>query len=104
MAILNNKNLMLVGLKGATGSKIVSTELIGQDEHGGNIYKQTFDDGTTAEFVAPKGEKGDSGSGSNLNFSYIGNIANSPDTIGYEGQYISTNNSEDIQCNSKFYK
>ena len=58
MAILNNKNLMLVGLKGATGSKIVSTELIGQDEHGGNIYKQTFDDGSTAEFVAPRGADG----------------------------------------------
>lgn len=58
MAELNGKNVMLVGLKGdkgATGAKIVSTVLKGQDEYGGNIYEQTFDDGTTAEFVAPRG-------------------------------------------------
>lgn len=42
-------------LKGKTGAKIVSTELIGQDENGGNIYKQTFDNGSTATFVAPRG-------------------------------------------------
>ena len=49
------------GDKGDTGAKIVSTELIGQDENGGNIYKQTFDDGSTATFTAPKGDKGDKG-------------------------------------------
>lgn len=46
--------------QGNTGAKIVSTELIGQDANGGNIYQQAFDNGVTAQFVAPKGEKGDS--------------------------------------------
>lgn len=57
---------MLIGLKGEkgeSGSKIVNTELIGQDENGGNIYKQTFDDGSTAQFVAPRGEQGERGEG-----------------------------------------
>ena len=49
------------GEKGDTGAKIVSAELIGQDENGGNIYRQTFGDGSTAEFTAPKGEKGEQG-------------------------------------------
>ena len=49
------------GDTGATGAKIIKTELIGQDANGGNIYKQTFDDGTTATFTAPKGAKGDKG-------------------------------------------
>ena len=49
------------GEKGDTGAKIVSTELVGQDENGGNMYKQTFDDGTTATFTAPKGDKGEQG-------------------------------------------
>ena len=49
------------GADGATGAKLVSQVLQGQDIEGGNIYKQTFDDGTIAYFVAPKGEKGDSG-------------------------------------------
>lgn len=56
MAKLNGLEIMLAGLKGA---KIVSTTLIGQDENGGNIYEQLFDDGTTAQFVAPKGEQGE---------------------------------------------
>ena len=47
------------GATGATGAKIIKTELIGQDANGGNIYKQTFDDGKTATFTAPKGDKGD---------------------------------------------
>lgn len=49
------------GEKGATGAKIVSTVLQGQDANGGNIYKQTFDNGLTATFTAPKGAKGDKG-------------------------------------------
>lgn len=49
------------GDKGDTGAKVVSTELIGQDAQGGNIYRQAFDDGTIAEFTAPKGAKGDDG-------------------------------------------
>ena len=46
------------GDKGDTGAKIVSTELIGHTSDGGNIYKQTFDDGSTATFIAPKGDNG----------------------------------------------
>lgn len=49
------------GDTGATGATIVSTVLQGQDANGGNIYKQTFDNGATAEFTAPKGEAGDKG-------------------------------------------
>jgi hypothetical protein len=41
--------------------KVVSTELIGQDENGGNIYEHTFADGHTSTFVANKGDKGDRG-------------------------------------------
>ena len=43
------------GPQGATGAKLVSQVLQGQDANGGNIYLQTFDDGTTATFTAPKG-------------------------------------------------
>lgn len=49
------------GVDGATGAKLVSQVLQGQDANGGNIYLQTFDDGTTATFTAPKGEKGNKG-------------------------------------------
>lgn len=49
------------GRDGATGAKLVSQVLQGQDANGGNIYLQTFDDGTTAVFVAPKGEQGSEG-------------------------------------------
>ena len=49
------------GDNGATGATIVSTVLQGQDTNGGNIYKQTFDNGSTANFTAPKGDKGDKG-------------------------------------------
>ena len=58
------------GPVGKTGASIVSTLLVGQDEQGGNIYEQIFDNGMTARFVAPrgiqgvqgeKGEKGDKG-------------------------------------------
>ena len=51
------KNIELYGImKGDTGAKIVSTAFQGKDENGGNIYLQTFDDGSTATFVAPKGD------------------------------------------------
>jgi hypothetical protein len=49
------------GVDGKNGAKLVSQILQGQDEQGGNIYKQTFDDGTIAFFVAPKGERGEKG-------------------------------------------
>ena len=47
--------------RGATGAAIVNTEYIGEDVSGGNRYRQTFDNGMTAEFVAPKGEAGEQG-------------------------------------------
>lgn len=56
------KKFKFANIKGETGAKIVSTEFQGQDANGGNIYKQTFDNGSTAIFTAPKGAKGDSGS------------------------------------------
>lgn len=49
------------GERGAAGAKVVSVVLKGQDANGGNIYTQTFDDGTTAEFTAPKGIQGEEG-------------------------------------------
>ena len=58
------------GKDGVNGANIVSTILQGQDANGGNIYKQTFSNGATANFTAPrgamgktgaKGDKGDSG-------------------------------------------
>ena len=54
------KNGEFKGDRGATGAKVVSTELIGQDANGGNIYELTFSDGKTVTFTAPKGSKGDS--------------------------------------------
>ena len=47
------------GATGATGAKILGTKLFGVDENGGNVYRQTFDDGKIAFFTAPKGNKGD---------------------------------------------
>lgn len=46
------------GDTGATGAKIVSTELVGHTTDGGNIYQQTFDNGLKAKFIAPKGDDG----------------------------------------------
>ena len=46
------------GDTGATGAKIVSTDLIGHTDGGDNIYQQTFDNGTKARFIAPKGDDG----------------------------------------------
>ena len=51
------------GKDGVDGAKLLSQELIGQDEQGGNIYKQTFSDGTEAYFTAPKGNDGVDGNG-----------------------------------------
>lgn len=52
----NFKKFKFSNLKGSSGSKLVSQVLQGKDENGGNIYLQTFDDGSTATFTAPKGE------------------------------------------------
>ena len=49
------------GFVGATGAKLVNRVLQGQDVFGGNVYLDTFDDGTTATFTAPKGEDGSGG-------------------------------------------
>ena len=49
------------GDKGATGAKLVSQVLQGQDENGNYIYLQTYDDGTTATFVTPRGKQGEMG-------------------------------------------
>ena len=70
------------GATGATGAKIVSTVLQGQDANGGNIYKQTFDNGATATFTAPKGEKGESGGGTikHVVYSIIGGSTASTNT------------------------
>ena len=47
------------GDRGPAGSKLVSIEDITEPEClYGNRYKLTYDDGTTAEFVAPRGESG----------------------------------------------
>lgn len=46
------------GDTGATGAKIVSTDLIGHTDGGDNIYQQTFDNGSKARFIAPKGDSG----------------------------------------------
>ena len=51
----------LKGDKGPTGAKLVSQEKVGEDADGNYIYLQTFDDGTTAGFITPKGAKGNSG-------------------------------------------
>jgi len=49
------------GERGEIGAQIVTTRLSGTDAQGGNIYIQTFADGTTATFTAPKGEDGANG-------------------------------------------
>ena len=78
------------GKDGATGAKLISQVLQGQDENGGNIYLQTFDDGTTAYFTAPKGKDADL---SNLeNFVKFDDIP-SGEKAGVVKQY--NNNSED---------
>lgn len=46
------------GDTGATGAKIISTDLIGHTDGGDNIYQQTFDNGSKAKFIAPKGDSG----------------------------------------------
>ena len=58
---LNGKRVAIFfkGKKGDTGAKIVSTEYVGLDQYGGRQYMQTFDNGTTAFFVAPKGDTPD---------------------------------------------
>ena len=62
MAKYNDRDIMLVGLKGDkgdkgdAGAKIISTEFVGTDADGGYVYRQTFDDGSTTEFTVPKSE------------------------------------------------
>ncbi len=40
---------------------LANRELIGHNENGDSIYRDTFFDGTTATFIAPKGDKGEKG-------------------------------------------
>lgn len=49
------------GNDGKDAAKLVRQVLRGTDERGGNIYLQTYDDGSTFVFTAPKGDKGDKG-------------------------------------------
>lgn len=60
---LNGKQaaVFFKGAKGETGAKLVKMEFQGQDANGGNVYLMTFDDGTTARFVSPKGKDGKDG-------------------------------------------
>ena len=53
-----NKTVNIYAKQGATGAKIVSTDLIGHTDGGDNIYQQTFDNGSKARFIAPKGDSG----------------------------------------------
>jgi hypothetical protein len=46
-------------LKGFTGAKLVSRVLLGETENGSYIYLDTFDDGTTCEFISPVGRTPD---------------------------------------------
>ena len=46
------------GATGATGAKLISQVLQYTNENGDNVYLQTFDDGTEAFLIAPKGEQG----------------------------------------------
>lgn len=46
-------------ITGPSGAEIVSTQFIGTDQAGDNIYRQTFDNGETAEFTAPRGPAGE---------------------------------------------
>lgn len=68
------------GAKGADGGRIVSQEFYTEDESGGYVYKQTFDDGTVAYFTAPKGQQGIQGiqgeRGDNGLTPFIGNNGN----------------------------
>lgn len=47
-------------IQGPTGAKITKTELV-SELSSGNKYQQTFDNGVTAEFIAPKGPQGATG-------------------------------------------
>ena len=49
------------GEKGATGAKLVAMVPDPANTGDGNKYTMYFDDGTVAEFVAPRGEKGGTG-------------------------------------------
>lgn len=57
---VNPSSAYIRGPEGPTGAKITKTELVSETSSG-NKYKQTFDNGTTAEFIAPKGPQGADG-------------------------------------------
>ena len=49
------------GSIGPAGTKLVSQIFMGEDEKGGNIYKQIYDDNSTSFFTAPRGKQGPRG-------------------------------------------
>ena len=95
------------GKDGKTGAKIVSQVFAGQDSEGGNIYKQTFDDGTEAYFTAPKGDKGEKGESGADYSEEINNIREDIEELSenVDRRYIETSNrlnsqKLDIQANT----
>ena len=51
----DNHAVRKADLDAATRLKIKSTEYVGEDENGGNVYKLTFSDDTELELTAPRG-------------------------------------------------
>lgn len=51
-----NQILELIKNGTITSATIVKTEFVGKDADGGNVYKQTFDNGMESFFTAPKGD------------------------------------------------
>ena len=76
------------GATGKTGAKIVTTSFKGQDEFGGYVYEQIFDDGSTSTFTAPRGLQGNPGKDADSNMMYpIGFpfVSNDPTTPNQRG-------------------
>lgn len=46
------------GIAGKDGSQITSIDYVGETEDGGYIYRMTFDNGYSQDFIAPKGKDG----------------------------------------------
>ena len=46
------------GESGKDGSQITSMDYVGETEDGGYIYRMTFDNGYSQDFIAPKGKDG----------------------------------------------
>lgn len=46
------------GIAGKDGSQITSMDYVGETEDGGYIYRMTFDNGYSQDFIAPRGRDG----------------------------------------------